>query len=166
MAKAKTSSTAITVMKWVYWIVGLLLLTAACYVLYEPLDRQIASVLVFLGGVIILYFYYVKWFIVALATPAWPPYQTLCPDYLTPMSPGYDTAGGVLQAQSGASIRCVDFVGVSRNGMLKRVDPSNVQQALLSDSTSFKVDPTEDPQTLKSRLQTYGLTWVSLFGDM
>jgi hypothetical protein len=165
MAKAKLSSSATKVMKWVYWIVGILLLGAACYVLYEPLDRQIASVLVFIGGIMILYFYYVKWFVVGAQTPAWPPYQTLCPDYLTPVSPGYDASSGSLKAQPNAKIRCVDFVGVSRNGMFKKSDPANVRQALESDSTSFAVDPTENPQSLKGRLQTYGLTWVSLFGD-
>lgn len=165
-ATAKEISTGTRIMKWVYWIVGLAFVCALCYILFNTLDRQITSVLVFLGGVLILYFYYVKWFIASAQHATWPPYQTVCPDYLTPVSPGFDNGmGGNLQPRAGGVMKCVDFVGVSRNGALKKSDPSKLQEALRSDSHSFTIDPKESPETLKSRLQTYGLTWLSLFGN-
>jgi len=162
-ATAKEISTGTRIMKWVFWIVGLAFVCAVCYVLFNTLDRQIASVLVFLGGILILYFYYVKWFIASAQNAKWPPYQTLCPDYLTPVSPGFD--GGMGGSSQGGVIKCVDFVGVSRNGAFKKSTPSKVEEALKSDSSSFTVNPKESPETLKSRLQTYGLTWISLFGN-
>lgn len=162
-ATAKEISTGTRIMKWVFWIVGLAFVCAVCYVLFNTLDRQIASVLVFLGGILILYFYYVKWFIASAQHAKWPPYQTLCPDYLTPVSPGFD--GGMGGGSQGGVIKCVDFVGVSRNGAFKKSFPSKVEEALKSDSSSFTVNPKESPETLKSRLQTYGLTWISLFGN-
>lgn len=160
-AAAKEISTGTRIMKWVYWIVGLAFVCALCYFLFNTLDRQITSVLVFLGGVLILYFYYVKWFIAAAQHATWPPYQTVCPDYLTPVSPDNGMGGN----SQGGTMKCVDFVGISRNGAFKKSDPSKLQEALRSDSHSFTVNPKESPDTLKSRLQTYGLTWISLFGN-
>jgi hypothetical protein len=142
------------IMKWVYWIVGLIALCGLCYFLFNTLDRQISSVLVFLGGVLILYFYYVKWFVAAALNPSWPPYQTLCPDYLTPVTPG---EGGV--------VKCVDFVGVSRNGALKKSSQRDVQRNIANPAYTFTVNPKESSDSLRSRLQSYGLTWVSLFGN-
>ena len=161
---AKEVSTGTRIMKWVYWIVGLAFVCAVCYVLFNTLDRQIASVLVFLGGILVLYFYYVKWFIASAQRGTWPPYQTVCPDYLTPVSPGSDGGMSGMGGQSGV-VKCVDFVGVSRNGAFKKSSPSKVQESLQSDAHSFTVNPKESPDTLKSRLQTYGLTWISLFGN-
>ena len=158
---AREVSTGTRIMKWMYWIVGLAFVFAVCYFLFNMLDRQIASVLVFIGGVLILYFYYVKWFIASAKSPAWPPYHTLCPDYLTPVPPGSD---GSMNSKGGL-VKCVDFVGVSRNGVFKKSDPRKLQEALRSDTTSFTIYPKQSPETLKSRLQTYGLTWISLFGN-
>jgi len=165
MAKPKSTS---NVVKYIYWIVGILVLLAICYVLYEFMDRQIASVLVFIGGILMLYFYYVKWFMTT--TPDWPPYQTVCPDYLTPVSPGYENSTNAdgtnsLKPKNGGVFKCVDFVGVSKNGQLKRADPSNIKAALESDEYSFTIDPKEPEQSLRNRLDTYGLTWISLFSD-
>ena len=159
---APTPAPVSDVTKWTYWGLGLLILFGVSYVLYEVLDRQIASVLVFIGGILILYFYYVKLFIAAALNPDWPPYQTVCPDYLTPVSPGYSSSG---QAQPNSAIRCVDFVGVSKKGRLKKADPRNIESALKSDEFSFRIDPKESSESLQNRLQTYCLTWVSLFGD-
>jgi len=170
MVNATKKPQSNTALKYVYWILGILILFGICYVLYEVFDRQIASVLVFIGGILILYFYYVKWFIAGALNPDWPPYQTVCPDYLTPISPGYGNVAGAdgktsLQPLNGGVFKCVDFVGVSRNGQLKKADPTKLSAALASDQYSFKIDPKENAESLKSRLQAYGLTWISLFGD-
>ena len=163
------ASSTTYIAKWIYWIVGILFLGAVSYFLFNTLDRQIASVLVFIGGVLALYYYYVKWFLTG-AGKKWPPYQTMCPDYLTPISPGYDATRGasgnmVNAPKAGGVFKCVDFVGVSRNGRLKKIKPNEVQKALQSDSTSFPINPRESQQALKARLNTYGLSWISLFGN-
>lgn len=152
--------------KWLYWIVGLVALCGGCYVLYNTLARPVAAILIFLGGILALYFYYVKWFVIAEAKPSWPPYQTLCPDYLTPISPGYTKGDdGSLVPKSGGVIKCVDFVGVSKNGNLKKTDPENLQASLKNPSFSITIDPKSSQEELKAMLHTYGLTWVSMFGD-
>ena len=158
------------VAKWVYWILGLLLVGVACYYIYNVMTRPVAGILVFMGGILALYFYYVKWFVIPEKRPDWPPYQTVCPDYLTPVSPGYDMSIGtngktVATPKQGGQFKCVDFVGVSRNGRLKRASPANLQSQITQGDYTFPVNPNEKPQALKARLQSYGLTWVSMFGD-
>jgi len=71
--------------KYAYWILGLVLIGFITYYLYSVLQRPVAAILVCLGGIMALYFYYVKWFLVAAKNSKWPPYQTICPDYLTPV---------------------------------------------------------------------------------
>ena len=72
---------------YVYWGLGLLASLGIGYVLYK-LNFQIASVLVFLGAVIALFYYYVKWFQLPSQNNTWPPYTTSCPDFLTLVDPG------------------------------------------------------------------------------
>lgn len=164
--KKQIRRTLLKVAKYLYWIVGLIALCGSCYFLYNVLARPIAAMLIFIGGVVTLYFYYVKWFMIPALTPSWPPYQTLCPDYLTPISPGYTTgADGSLAPKSGGVIKCIDFVGVSKNGNLKKTEPQNLQSSLNNPSFYVSVDPKASKDDLKSMLQTYGLTWVSMFGD-
>ena len=144
------------VMKWVYWIVGLILLGCVCYVLYQIMDRQIASVLVFVGGFVALYFYYIKWFFINNVSK-WPAGQSLCPDYLTPVSaPGISQPG---------IVTCVDFVGVSTNGSLRQSKPENVQQALHDANYNVTIDSRMSNADLKSLLRTRGLTWLSRISD-
>jgi hypothetical protein len=164
--KAKIMSFA----KYVFWILGAAFVIGASYYLYNVMSRPVAGILVFMGGVLALYFYYVKWFVIPEMRPAWPPYQTVCPDYLTPVSPGYDMkkdANGkdVASPKNGGKFKCVDFVGVSRNGKLKRANPAQLQTQLDNPSFVFEIDPTENPEKLRSRLQSNGLSWVTMFGD-
>ncbi len=155
--------------KYVYWILGVVLVFGASYYLYNLMSRPVASILVFMGGVLALYFYYVKWFVIPEMRPSWPPYQTLCPDYLTPVSPGYDITreGGkqIAKPKNGGKFKCVDFVGVSRNGALKRANPAQLQTQLQNPSYVFEIDPDEKREQLRSRLQSNGLSWITMFGD-
>jgi len=141
--------------KWIYWIVGLALVAGVTYYLYSVLQRPVAAILVCLGGIMALYFYYVKWFLVSAKNKKWPPYQTLCPDYLTPVPPG----------PNNAELKCVDYVGVSTNGRFKVMDPKNVASLIHREDYAFKISKTESPEDLRMRLQTYGLSWLSMFGD-
>lgn len=124
------------------------------------MDRPVAGILVFISGILALYFYYVKWFVIPSLGKKWPPYQTTCPDYLTPVYPESGMAGS-----ASGGVTCVDFVGVSRNGVLKKADPAMIQSQINQPQYTFSVNPKESPDSLKQRLLSYGLTWVSLFGE-
>jgi len=155
-AKA-TASGIKTAIKWLYWIVSIGILLSACYYLFNIVERPIAGILVFLGGVIAIYFYYVKWFVIPAARPEWPPYTTLCPDYLTPLIA--DAGGGKKK------VSCVDFVGVSTNGRLRKSVPASAQNNTNRSDYAFTVDPSLSKEDLKVRTSEYGLSWTSMFGD-
>ena len=144
-----------SVAKWVFWIVGLAIVGYTCYFLYSVMSRPVAGILVFIGGILALYFYYVKWFVIPGRGQVWPPYQTLCPDYLTPISPG--NAEGAL--------KCVDLVGVSRNRRIKVATTGLLDQQMQKEEYTFSIDPKEPAESLRHRVQAYGLSWVSLFGE-
>lgn len=166
---AKTRAGLIKTAKYTYVILGLAMILSISYFLFNVMNRQITAVLFFMAGVLALYFYYVKWFVAPAQGKAWPPFQTVCPDYLTPLSPGYnmtkDASGKDIAMPTDGKFKCVDFVGVSKNGYLRRASPAAIQQQMADPRFYFEVDPKEKPSDLKLRLQTYGLSWVSLFGD-
>jgi hypothetical protein len=158
--------------KWtkrLYWIVAIIALISVCMMLFKQ-NKQVAAVLVFLGGLMAAYFYYVKWFVIPDSRPGWPPYVTPCPDFLTLMDPGDPTKG-----KSG---RCVDFVGVSANGMLAKTDINAAGEVSRAGNpnTMFEVKTTVlDPVTntvtpankreLCDSVELYGLTWLSMCGE-
>jgi hypothetical protein len=165
----RLKSKMMSVAKYVFWFLGAVFVIGASYYLYNVMSRPIAGVLVFMGGVLALYFYYVKWFLIPEKRPAWPPYQTLCPDYLTPISPGYDMVkrGGkdIAMPKNGGKFKCVDFVGVSRNGNLKRASPAQLQTQLSNPNYVFEINPNEKPASLRARVASKGLSWITMFGD-
>lgn len=144
--------------KYVYWILGLALIIGISYFFYNKLNKPIAGILFFLSGILALYFYYVKWFVIPEKRPVWPPYQTPCPDYLTLMN-------DVGTKLPDGTYKCYDFVGVSRNGRLKRADPNMMKRQGDMPEYYFPVSPNEDRESLKQRVISYGLSWNSLFGN-
>lgn len=84
----------------------------------------------------------------------WPPYQSICPDYLTPLAPG-----------TGGEVKCLDFVGVSRNRRIKVADPRRSAEQAKDAQYAFTVKPGEDKESLRQRIQSYGLSWLSLLGE-
>ncbi len=155
--------------KYTYIILSILIVGGIAYILYNTMQRPIAGILFFMGGVLAAYFYYVKWFVIPAQRPDWPPYQTVCPDYLTPISPGYtiSKSGGkdIAVPKDGGKFKCVDFVGVSRNGRLRRADPAKLASQLNNPEYTFTIDPKERPNMLRQRLQSFGLSWITMFGD-
>lgn len=150
--------------KWTYIIGGTLLLVAFCYVVYNNMNKPIAGVLLFMGGVLALYFYYVKWFVIPETDPAWPPYKTVCPDYLTLIDPGNKNL---------KPARCVDLVGVSANGRLTKTDPSNLKSVIATNDPAkvFSIPLDEYGQignisNVCSDVQEKGLTWTTRCADM
>lgn len=161
---AGMKSTANSLLRWGYIIFALAIVFGGAYYMFNVLQRPIAGILYFIGATIAVYFYYVKWFIIPAKRPDWPPYTTLCPDYLTPVLPDYakDRDGNTI-VDPNAKVKCVDFVGVSENGLLKTANPGNLQAQLLQPNYFFEVDPKMKRDELKARLDVYGLSWESLF---
>lgn len=142
------------VAKYAYWIIGVGLLLYGCHYLYNVMMRQVAAILVFMGGILALYFYWVKWFVMS-SKAQWPPYQSICPDYLTPLAPG-GTDG---------EVKCLDFVGVSRNNRIRVADPRRSAEQARDSQYTFTVNPKESKESLRERVQAYGLSWISLLGE-
>jgi hypothetical protein len=131
---------------YLYWFLGLVAALGIAYVLYK-MNFQIAAVLVFLGAVIALFYYYVKWFQIPSNTATWPPTTTPCPDFLTLVSPGV----------------CMDFVGVSSNGRLKKSNPTRSAEQGSDPQYAFKIDTSKGATTdLCQKASEYGLTWSSI----
>jgi hypothetical protein len=145
--------------KYLYWILGIILIGGLSYFFYNNLQRQIAGVLFFMVGVIILYFYYVKWFVVPETKPGWSSYSTPCPDYLTVLA---DAKGNA----PGTPYKCFDFVGISRRpDGLKKADPRMINVQKNNPQFYFQVNPNENRESLRQRVLARGLTWNSLFGS-
>lgn len=138
---------------YIYWALGLLVALAIGYVLYK-MNFQIAAVLVFLGAVISLFYYYVKWFQLPSTNVTWPPMTTPCPDFLTLTNPG--SATGTAQ--------CLDYVGVSANGNLQKADPAKQYNA--SDPANakyfFNIDRSKGTTDQCQAAAQYGLTWSTI----
>jgi hypothetical protein len=83
-------------LKWVYWITGVIIVSTISYVLYTRFNKQVASILVFIASMMALYYYYVKWFIIGQSMPI--PSQ-VCPDFMTSV--------GMHEGQT----FCVDYTG-------------------------------------------------------
>jgi len=158
VADTQWLNTVVLVLSRIYWIVGLILVVGISYVLFNTYNRQVAGVLIFLGGILALYFYYVKWFL--LDTEKAKSGFSLCPDYLTPISPGL--RGG--QPDKNGVFRCVDFVGVSSNGLLKKSSPSTVAKDITMPGYYIELNQGMTATQIQGLLDQYGLTWISMFG--
>lgn len=153
------------ILKYVYWIVGGGSLVALCYILYNNYSRCAAAVLIFLGGILALYYYYIKWFF-STQSSTWPTGQSLCPDYLTPVSPGFQrNFDGSAKVDSAGMFKCLDFVGVSTNGALQKSSPASVDMALANPNYHVTITPKMTAPEIKAMLKAKGLTWISMFGD-
>lgn len=160
------------VAKYLYIIAAVIGVCYAAYYLFNVMERPIAGLLVFMGGFLIGFFYYVKWFMSGSGKPDMP--VGLCPDFLTPISPGILAQSGAPTPAGGDSntIYCMDFVGVSRNGQLRIADPHAIATQV-KDTTWYSMPinqknflTTTGLQQIKSQVQAKGLTWVSLFPDI
>jgi hypothetical protein len=88
-------------------------------------ERTLGGFLFFVGSVLILTFYGLRWFsgnafnISRYNTKSWPPVVNTCPDFLSVYErsvPGSSTKEKV----------CVDLIGVAEGGIQRLVDPANV----------------------------------------
>ena len=148
--------------KYIYWILGLLMLVAGCFFLYNRMNKQVAAILVFFAGVLALYYYYVKWFEIGMGTFKWPPYTTMCPDFLTLVKT--ETVNGIEQAV------CMDFVGVSANGSLTKTTSADIGTTMEAKRFVIPSKMTNgEPNTTANvcdAAQKRGLSWSGLCPNM
>jgi hypothetical protein len=97
-------------------------------------DRTLGGFLYFVGAVLILTFYGLRWFTgdalkeTRYASKSWPPFVNTCPDFLSVYE----------RSVSGSSRKekvCVDLIGVAEGGIQKLTDPANVN----NDNFVFKL---------------------------
>jgi len=154
--------------KKAYWVFGLLLVGLVAYFYYSFLHREVAGVLWFVGGFIILYYYWVKWFVIMplVPDPDFNPSMLACPYYLSVIP----NNSGLYTPSSPTQYFCVDYVGVSRNGGLKKTNPSDIAQDINDPAYTFSIDPSVDfkdadaRSAFLQRLQAAGLSYNSI-GD-
>ena len=161
------------IQKNLYWVLGLIIVGFSAYFYYSGLNRPVAGVLWFLGGFLIIYYYWIKWFVIKspLDPDFDPSSKGACPDYLSSVpSNTIDPQTGrplYQNPQGDTSYYCVDYVGVSRNGALKKMDPTQLGKYIKDPSYSFKMGAVDvtSPQAIRSfreRLENYGLSYNSL----
>jgi hypothetical protein len=137
----KWAKTLESIKRTAYWIVGGLIVFGISYYLYSVLNRPVAGALIFVGGAIILFYYWIKWFVIPP-----PPDQDFesgnqaCPDYLSVVP----ADSGLYTPTSKTQYYCVDYVGVSRNGNLKKMAPEKLSQLINDPTYRFSIDPAVD----------------------
>ena len=138
---------------YLYWTLGLVASLGIGYVLYK-MNYQIAGVLTFLGCILALFYYYVKWFQIPSKTNTWPPYKTACPDFLTIADAGATT--GIA--------KCIDYVGVSANGRLQKADPTKTYTHTdpVNAKYYFPINKNDKNTDLCQSASDYGLTWSTI----
>jgi hypothetical protein len=134
------------------------------------LNRPVAGALFFVGGAVTLYYYYIKWFVLdASPDPDFISGEQACPDYLS-LVPSDGERPYI--PSSPTQYFCVDFVGVSANGVLKKTTPKALSTNINDPNYRFSVDPAVDlnPRNNKrkaraafmTRLVNAGLSWNSM----
>jgi hypothetical protein len=145
---------------YMFWIVGTAIMFVISYCMYTPMNRQVAGTLFFILSILLLYFYYVKWYL--MANKKGPGDVSKCPDYLT-----HYVVPGAADGTSKAKSVCLDFVGVSSNGILKKCvkDPA----ACIADPSGdyvFTPPTTTNLADYRDMAAQYGLLWTSVLGDV
>jgi hypothetical protein len=168
----KWAQTVANVTRIGYQVLALVVTLGLSYYFYSVLNRPAAGILIFIGVGLIFFYYWVKWFVTKQPLdPDFMPTTNACPDYLSIVpSNTVDPATGAMlyKPASNTSYLCVDYVGVSRNGALKKMDPAKISSLINNPSYVFSVDPTSDFKGAKGhkafldRLIAAGLSYNSL----
>jgi hypothetical protein len=156
-----------------YWIVGLTIVIGVSYIYYNSYNKPVAGTLSCLGGLMTLYYFWIKMFVLYNPRKSWPPYQSTCPDFLTLIPPGSGYGGvsnfSTQEVFNSDNFKCVDFVGVSTNGRLKRADPDRdkLQMQLTDPAYFFPIQRNDfkgkkSALKLRQRLAEYGLSWEAM----
>ena len=145
----------------IYVILAILTIAGGTFKIYG-MSQTLAAVLFFIGVLAIFIVYGIKWFGAAGSlfskTPvSWPPMINTCPDYLVYYS---------RKMPDGSSQdSCIDMIGVSKNGALKKFptsgDPPTDNTFYFSLVTKAS-DPAGKKQELCQNAISMGLTWEGI----
>jgi hypothetical protein len=120
------------------------------------------AVIYAIGSIMILYFYYTRWFGDSATTPStWPPTINTCPDYFTYIEslPGDKKPG------------CVDMLGISKNNGYR--PPTTTELTTLNSTDTNVFGFTSSSATTRTKIlqictlcKQKGITWEGIFdGD-
>lgn len=135
------STTTLTLLKSLYWILLSMAHLYICYVLFAQ-NKAIAGIIWLIFGFILLFILYPVYFPPGDPGSHWPPYISACPDYLTVIAPN----------------ACVDFVGLN-SPLLKKSDPAHPPAVK---DTSKVFDSGGSTSQKASRAQQYSLSWEGI----
>ena len=148
VAAAKWAKTLASLKINAFLIIGTLFVCTTAYFYYSALNKPAAGVLWFVGGAVVLYYYYVKWFLgPPVIDPDFMSGVYACPDYLSVIPPDtVDTHTGrkLYTPATASQYYCVDFVGVSTNGGLKKTTPQTLAEDIKNSAYYFPVDAIRD----------------------
>jgi len=146
------SKKTLRLLKFMYWIVAIFIHLYVCYKLFTS-ERPITGVVWLVLGFVLLFVMYFYYFNSLDNESSWPPYITVCPDYLTsiPETPGSKV------------IVCVDFVGLN-NPNIQKSDPAFPPVPTDSDYNKkvFRINGMTTSEKIKSA-KDKDLTWQGLF---
>jgi hypothetical protein len=167
IAMKKWAATVANIKKKAYIIIAILVTVGISYFFYSILNKPVAGVLLFLGSALIFFYYWIKWFAIPQPPdPDFNPGKNACPDYLSVVP----SNSGLYKPSSPTQYFCVDYVGVSRNGALKKMDPKKLPTNIKNPAYTFSVDPSVDFRNAATRaafvqrIMKAGLSYNSL-GD-
>lgn len=150
---------------WLYVIVSILFIIGASFKLY-PLGMP-RTVIFAIGAILISGFYGYRWFYsnASSTTDVWPPVINTCPDYLTYVGslPGSNRPG------------CVDMLGVSKNGGLLKVLPSEISTStglgankvfIYTSADVKRATTSQELEPICKACMVAGITWEGVYdGD-
>ena len=132
----------------IYIIVAIFVIGGGTFTFYKK-SQSIAALLFFVGALVSFILFGLKWFSSSTSvfskTPvSWPPTVNTCPDYLI-----YDSKANT----------CIDLIGVSKNGALKKYQPGSSDFFSLQTASS---EPEARKKELCTRAIAAGLTWEGI----
>ena len=166
-AAKKWADTVARIKKYAYLLLAVIVTLGLSYFYYSVLNRPVAGVLWFIGGSIVFFYYWIKWFATSQSPdPDFAPGKHACPDYLSVIPSNI----GLYRPATPTQYFCVDYVGVSRNGGLKKMKYQDLSKNINNPAYTFSVDPSVDfinaarRGAFLERLNRVGLSYNSL-GD-
>jgi hypothetical protein len=142
------SSNTVRLLRWMYWIVAICAHLYVCYNLFV-LDRPITGVVWLILGLLLIFVMYLYYFPLGDNASSWPPYITMCPDYLTAVQTNNTTV-------------CMDYVGLNNPG-IRRMNPATPILPSDPSYSQYIFDPSGTTSQKIAAAQSRGLTWEGLF---
>jgi hypothetical protein len=149
---------------WTYWIVGTVIAFAISYVLYTRFNKQVASLLVFMGTMMAMYYYYVKWFVIGQPLPI--PAQT-CPDFMESIGTYKDTDQLICVDKKGA----YPYFGPGSDAKKENIDnkETSTNGGAVNSITGYVITPsptklsdTKAIGTFCNALKESNISWINL----